>query len=128
MTTWADHPAAPAAGSELCALDDIAEPGAREFRFGEVPTQLRLFVVRHEGLVRAYRNLCPHLWLPLNIRPDQFLGPNGRALMCRKHFAQFDVASGRCIQGPCAGEALEPIPIDLVDGRVRIAAGTNDGE
>ncbi|MEQ9638411.1 MAG: Rieske 2Fe-2S domain-containing protein [Alphaproteobacteria bacterium] len=123
-----DHPAAPAAGSDLCALDDIVEPGAREFRFGEGPEQLRLFVVRHEGLVRAYRNLCPHFLLPLNIRPDQFLAPNGRALMCRKHYAQFDVATGASIQGPCAGQSLEPIPLALVDGRVLIAAATTDGE
>lgn len=85
-------------------------------------------MVRHGGLVRAYRNLCPHFRLPLNIRPDQFLGPNGEALMCRKHFAQFEVATGRCIQGVCAGEALEPVPLALVDGMVRIAAPVTDGE
>jgi nitrite reductase/ring-hydroxylating ferredoxin subunit len=119
--SWTEHPAAPAAGTVLCALAELPEPGAREFRFGAPPQALRLFVVRHGGLLRAYRNLCPHFGLPLNIRPDQFLDAAGERLLCRMHYAQFRVADGVCERGPCVGHGLAPIPVAVREGRVCVA-------
>jgi nitrite reductase/ring-hydroxylating ferredoxin subunit len=107
----------PPPGTVLCALADLPEPGAREV----VPDGFRVIVVRHGGLLRAYRNLCPHFGLPLNIRPDQFLDVAGERLLCRAHFAQFRIADGLCVRGPCQGRALRAVPVAARDGQVVIA-------
>ncbi|WP_207478024.1 Rieske (2Fe-2S) protein [Arenibaculum pallidiluteum] len=71
-----------------------------------------------EGIF-AYENLCPHMGVPLD-------GGTGRVprkrdhVFCAAHFATFDAATGVCIWGPCQGRALEPVPIAVVDGEVRL--------
>ena len=44
----------------VASLDDIDEPGALEFTTGEGDWPFKGFVVRWQGEVHAYRNLCPH--------------------------------------------------------------------
>lgn len=116
------RPEPPPAGTVLCALTELPEPGAREFHSGPPEARFRLFLVRHGGRLRAYRNLCPHFGLPLNIRPDQFLDAAGERLLCRMHFAQFRVADGICERGPCVGQRLEAVPIEVREGQVVVAA------
>ena len=41
-----------------------------------------------------------------------------RYLQCTGHGARFDPASGHCLRGPCAGEALTALPVLVQDGMV----------
>ena len=110
--------APPPSGTVLCALADLPEPGTREVVFDG----FRLIVVRHGGVVRGYRNLCPHFGLPLNIRPDEFLDAAGERLLCRAHYAQFAIADGACVRGPCVGQVLQAVPLAARDGNIVVAA------
>ena len=112
---------APHAGADLCALNDLGSADAREFRVGVGAWPLRLVVVRAADSVHGYVNRCPHAGHPLNLRPDDFLTPDGALLMCRSHGALFEPLTGACVGGPCAGMSLERVPLEVVAGRVRVA-------
>ncbi len=105
-------------GQVICALDELENPGSRAFSIGEGDWPLRGFVVRVDDQVFAYVNRCPHAGHPLNLRPDEFLTPDRRAIICRSHAALFERTTGRCIAGPCAGEALRALPVRVERGLV----------
>ena len=106
----------------LCALDDLAEHPSRGFRVGEGPWPLAGLLVRKGNRVRAYLNRCPHAGHPLNLKPHDFLTPDRSLVVCCSHGALFDMDTGYCVDGPCAGESLVPIPIEIVGGHVLLGA------
>ena len=69
--TVAAPAAAPAIGTVLCRLDDIADPGGREFSFGRPPHMFEMFVVRQGERAFGYVNDCPHTHSPLNWLADR---------------------------------------------------------
>ena len=78
-------------------------------------------MTRQAGKFYAYVNRCPHQGTRLDFEPKQFLDPSFRHLLCGKHGAQFDIATGHCNDGPCKGERLEPIEVVIDDEEVCIA-------
>ncbi len=69
------------------------------------------FAIRKDGEIYAYRNSCPHLGIPLDWQPNQFLDTEGELIECSTHGALFLIETGECISGPCSGDALKPIAI-----------------
>ena len=102
------------AGGErvLCRLDDLPDGAARGFP--AAPGGLTgLFASRRGDAVRVFLNSCPHLGLPLDALPGRFLDALGGPLVCGVHGALFDAEDGTCFAGPCAGDALEAVPVRL---------------
>lgn len=93
----------------LCRLEELGDPGSRGFEL----EGLSLFLVQKDGVVRAYRNSCPHTGAPLNWQPDQFLDFDEALIQCSLHMALFDIPSGKCLAGPCLGQGLSPLPIEI---------------
>ena len=60
---------------------------------------------------RAWRNVCPHVPIPLDRSGEEMVTPDGRRLSCSTHGALFDPVTGLCTAGPCAGEFLMPLPL-----------------
>ncbi len=112
------NPARPPAGRDLCALDDLTEPGARGFRFREETALFAGFVIRRGGEVRGYVDSCPHAGWPLSMMDDRYFTRSGEHLLCAGHGALFSPDDGRCVAGPCAGMALQPWPVVVRDGRI----------
>jgi nitrite reductase/ring-hydroxylating ferredoxin subunit len=106
----------------LCDLAAIGDPGAREFKLERAQWPLYGFVVRKGDAIAAYVNRCPHAGHPLNLRPDRFFTPDESLLMCNSHGALFEVATGRCVAGPCSGKALTPIPIRVEGNEIVLDA------
>ncbi len=102
----------------LFPLSTVAEPGSRGFEAELDGSMLSGFVVRKAGLLRAYRNHCPHTGAPLEWQPDQFLDIGDSFIQCALHGALFDVDEGRCLRGPCVGEHLQPLQVRVHDGDV----------
>ena len=69
-----------------------------------------VIAIRHKGQLHCYRNRCPHRGTELDWAPGCFLNPTRTHLQCATHGALFDIASGRCVAGPCVGEALQRLP------------------
>ena len=114
------NPARPAAGTRLCALKDLADPGAKGFDFREDEALFHGFVVRRGDEVRGWIDRCPHVGLPLAVLPDRYLTREGDLIICGSHGALFRL-DGLCVGGPCAGQSLQPWPIRLIDGEVLTA-------
>jgi nitrite reductase/ring-hydroxylating ferredoxin subunit len=79
-----------------------------------------LFAVRQGDTVHVYVNSCPHLGTPLDFVPDRFLSADGSRIVCATHGAEFRIADGECLQGPCRGDRLEPVMIQIKDGTVLV--------
>lgn len=98
----------------LCALDDIPDGDAigRTYPEGEV------VLIRQGREVFAYQNRCPHLSIELNFMPDVFLDTEKRYIQCVNHDALFQIEDGYCIFGPCQGDSLPAVAIEIRDGEV----------
>ncbi|EJB8383518.1 Rieske 2Fe-2S domain-containing protein [Pseudomonas aeruginosa] len=102
----------------LCALEEIPDGGARGLQCSRDGEQLSLVAVRRGEQVWVYRNRCPHFSVPLDFRPGEFCTYRRQVLMCAHHSALFRFEDGLCIDGPCAGAALESLRCRIEDGRL----------
>jgi nitrite reductase/ring-hydroxylating ferredoxin subunit len=109
----------------LCALSELDATGSKGFAVGDGDWPLRGFLVRTAKGVAAWINTCPHAGHPLNFRPDRFLTPDGNLILCASHGALFTRDTGLCIAGPCPGQSLTPVPIEVVGGFVMLADGVD---
>ena len=107
----------------VCALDELEDPGSRAFAIGPGDWPLSGLVVRRGAAVYGYQNRCPHAGHPLNLAPHEFLTADRSLVLCRSHGALFDIATGRCVAGPCIGRGLRPIPVEVVGDAVLVAPG-----
>ena len=106
---------------DLCALDEITDPGTRGFVLnGDSPQPLSLFVVRKDEVLAAYLNRCPHTGAPLEWLPDQFLDLENSFIQCAMHGALFRPEDGYCVRGPCVGASLDGLELEVVDGRLQV--------
>jgi nitrite reductase/ring-hydroxylating ferredoxin subunit len=101
----------------LFRLTDLADGDAKGFE-GRPGSFTGLVAVRQGDGVRVYRNACPHIGTPLDWTPDRFLSADRRTLICATHGAQFTIATGECIAGPCRGDFLEPVETVIREGVV----------
>lgn len=101
-------------------LDDIDDPGCREFSVGEGDWPFRGFVVRRGTRVFAYENYCVHAGHPLNWVPERFLTTDRDAIICASHGAVYTIETGQCFKGPCKGKSLRPVDVRVEDGEVLV--------
>lgn len=95
------------------ALAEIAEGRARGFDIHDAGRD-DLFVLRHAGQLHGWRNACPHIdGAPMAWRRDAYLNVAGTHVVCAAHGALFDPASGECVQGPCLGQRLERVDLQI---------------
>jgi nitrite reductase/ring-hydroxylating ferredoxin subunit len=100
----------------LCRADEIGEGQSRGFDPNECGEDT-MFVVRWGGVLRAWRNACPHVdGAPMAWRKDAYLNADGSRIVCHAHGAEFLPDSGMCVQGPCVGKGLTAVPI-IIDLR-----------
>lgn len=69
--------------------------------------------MRCNGMLRVWRDRCPHLGSPLPWRKDAYLNRAGDRIVCAAHGAQFEPDTGLCILGACLGQSLEAVPFVL---------------
>ena len=79
-------------------------------------------LLHREGeAVRAWFNVCPHAGRRLDWSPGKFLRTKQGLLVCAVHGATFELAGGECVAGPCRGDSLRAIPVEVRDGAVWLA-------
>ncbi len=106
----------------LCRLAEIDDGGAKGFNPPE-GSFIGIFAVRQGPEIRAYVNSCPHIGVPLDWLPDHFLSTDGTRIICAMHGAEFTIADGKCIAGPCLGDHLQPVPISIEGDVVLVQDG-----
>lgn len=106
----------------LIALDSIAEGGFAEAE-AAIDGDAESVILHRDGPdVRAWLNICPHAGRRLDWAPGQFLKSREGLLVCAAHGASFELVRGECVSGPCRGEALRAVAIEVRDGQVWLAS------
>ena len=103
----------------LCRIEDIPDGGAKGFR-AAAGGFTGLMAVRRGERVFVYVNSCPHIGTPLDWTPDRFLSRDSRFIVCATHGAEFQIADGLCIRGPCRGDRLEAVQAEIRDGTIYV--------
>ncbi len=109
------------ASSPLIAVEAVAD-GA----FAEVEVCLEgdfesAVLYRDGAQVRGWLNICPHAGRRLDWAPGQFLKSREGHLVCAAHGASFSLENGECVAGPCKGDALRAVALQVRDGNVYLA-------
>lgn len=93
--------------------DEIADGAARGFD-PDGAGRDTLFVVAKGGALYGYRNACPHMaGAPMAWRKHAYLNGDGSRIVCFAHGAQFRPEDGRCVLGPCLGQSLQPVTLEI---------------
>lgn len=113
----------------ICSMSDIPSQKARGFHLMRVDEDgtrrpWPIVVIRWGRQAFGYVNRCPHDNVNLDWERNQFLDPNHPRLMCGKHGSVFDIATGACIDGPCKGQSLEPVPLAILDNDICVVGVT----
>ena len=77
-----------------------------------------LILHRSGDTVRAWLNVCPHAGRQLDWAPGQFLKTREGELVCAVHGATFEPRAGLCIAGPCRGQSLRAIAVEVREDEV----------
>ena len=106
-------------GQALCASSALTEGGrAWVWDVLEYGRPARAFVLRFEGVPRAYLNRCAHVPAEMDWQPGEFLDSDRRWIVCSIHGASYDPSDGRCVGGPCGRGRLVPLAVGEADGQV----------
>jgi len=107
----------------LCQKNELEEYQTRGFTVEIGEDSLDFFLLKQDGEVRAFLNFCPHLGIPLNWQPDEFMSLEGTHIQCSTHGALFQLEDGYCVAGPCRGESLTELKLNIVeDGKVYLVS------
>lgn len=114
----------PVSTAALCRDGDLAEGQSLG-----LPAQ-QAFIVRHDGVLRAFRDSCPHQpGAPLAWRRDAYLSADGLHIVCHAHGARFDPATGVCTAGAALGLGLTPLALHIdTQGGVHLAEPPSSGD
>jgi nitrite reductase/ring-hydroxylating ferredoxin subunit len=111
----------------LCRLDEIPDGGATAVDAKLADGDASVIVLRHGEQVRGYLNVCPHAGRRLDYAPGKFLLKND-TLICAVHGATFDRADGMCVAGPCRGEHLRTVAVQVNTGWVHLSPDPSPSE
>lgn len=104
---------------------DALAPGEARFFDGWVRGELRpcFAVGLPQGGAAAFVNVCAHRNRPVLVAegPEAVESHGAGALPvveCTAHGAIYDAATGECVEGPCVGAQLIPVPLEIRDDGV----------
>ncbi len=110
----------------LARLADIDDGGFAEAEAVVDAQSVSLILHRDGAAVRAWHNVCPHAGRRLDWSPGRFLKSKDGLLVCAVHGASFETKEGVCVAGPCRGDRLQAVAVQVSDGCVMLAdGGTN---
>ena len=101
----------------LCRLEDIPDGGVLGVDPPD-PEGEPLLLARQGNSVQAWLNVCPHAGRRMDYAPGLFLLKDGK-LTCAVHGATFALReAGLCVEGPCRGQSLVAVRVQVRDGVV----------
>lgn len=113
-------------GRVIAKVNEVAPGTVRKFWLICQQYRLDAFLVNDGGSFHAYVNRCRHMPTPLDFVRDEFLTDDRKYLRCYTHGAVYEFATGVCIDGPCKGEALYRLPVQVDNGEVLVGCPEGD--
>ncbi len=89
---------------------DVPAEGLVALRLGAGAAAAEVLALRRGEALQVWHNACPHAGRRLDYAPGKFLWQSGH-LVCAAHGAQFELAQGRCVDGPGRGGGLAALPV-----------------
>ena len=105
-------------GAALARLEDVPEAGAIVVYAGEGDARVSLVLTRRGETLACFRNRCAHANYPLQRADGRIVVQEGRYLVCAAHGASYTLDDGACAGGPCNGDPLERIDVEIREGMV----------
>jgi nitrite reductase/ring-hydroxylating ferredoxin subunit len=114
-------------GGRVVARVNELQPGTVK-KFWLICQKYRLdaILINDQGHYYAYVNRCRHMPTPLDFVRDEFFSDDRRYLQCYTHGALYEFASGLCVSGPCKGESLYRLPVQIDRGEVLVGCPEGD--
>ncbi len=103
---------------KLAKIKDVKQGVWYEFNLQTEDALISLMLIFQDDKYTAFKNFCPHQGRRMNYSVGQFLTTPQGNLVCPAHGAEFNPTDGLCINGPCLGQSLESIHIQLNDDSV----------
>ncbi len=102
----------------IARIEAVPDRGAIIMELERNGARLSLILTRAGDKIAAFRNKCPHAGYPLQRADGRVLVQEDRYMVCGAHGASFALTDGACAGGPCNGEGLERVAIDVRDGEI----------
>lgn len=104
----------------LMTLESIEDGGYAEAEAIVDGDSESVILHRRGNQVHAWLNVCPHAGRRLDWAPGKFLKSRDGHLVCAVHGATFEPDTGQCVAGPCRGDRLRAVAVEVRDGQVRL--------
>lgn len=105
-------------GQIVARAGELAHGTTKKFHLRCGGDTIEALLVNYEGNIFAYVNRCRHIALSLDWVDNQFFTEDKRYLICANHGATYEPATGECIWGPCFGESLQSVPLEISGGKI----------
>lgn len=107
-------------------MDELKNGESKKFMVHRKDRSTEAFLVKKDGRLFAYLNLCRHWTVGLDFDDNDFFSEDGEWIVCKNHGAIYNPVTGECASGPCGGAALYNVPLILKEGFVYADLGNID--
>ncbi len=77
-----------------------------------------VMLMKQQDQFLAYLNSCPHQGRRLDYAPGEFLTGDDGLIICPAHGAEFNPNDGLCVSGPCQGQSLQALHVQVTEETV----------
>ncbi len=105
--------------TRLARVEEVPTDSTLLFTLESGDDHREVFLTRLNGTVAAWANHCQH-WTDTRLDRGDGAPVREGKLVCRRHGATFDRASGECVWGPCEGACLDAVAVTIEDGIVHL--------
>lgn len=102
----------------VCELDQLAEGSCRRIDVLYQGESDSVLVLRYQGLVKAFRNLCVHMPRPLDGEDEQIFDPGTGHLRCSMHGIVYSPETGESLSDICRGKKLTSVRVVEYDAKL----------
>lgn len=102
----------------IAKLEQLVERQPFIFKYVQDGIRREGFVLKFDGQIVCYENICRHLPVKLDSGNGIFLSRSGHKILCQSHGALYEPLSGLCERGPCAGSSLNRLNFVIKDDEI----------
>jgi len=106
-------------GKVVGTTDELVHGTTKKFNLRCQGKTVEGLLACYDGKLYAYVNRCCHFPLTMDWMGNHFFSEDKRYFICANHGATYEPATGECIWGPCYGDSLLSIPIQISGGKIR---------